>query len=482
MELNKLTIKEVSVGLEKKEFTSEDVTKACLGAIQSKDKDLNAFITVTDKLALAEARASDLRRKKSDLKGSLDGVPIAVKDNMALKDFPTTAGSKMLESFEPTYDAFVIEKLKEEGMIMLGKTNMDEFAMGSSTESSYFGSTKNPYDTSRVPGGSSGGSAVSVASDESICALGSDTGGSIRQPASFCGVVGFKPTYGAVSRNGLFAMASSLDQIGPLTKSVEDAEILFDAISKYDRKDSTCSKEGISEIKKNKKVGSLKGLKIGVLKEGFGKGIDDNVKREIKANIDMLAISGADVEEISIPILDYALAVYYVLMPVEASSNLGRYDGVKYGFSVKDNIRDLNDVYQKSRAEGFGDEVKRRIIIGAYASSAGYIDEYYVKAVKVSVKIKEELDKVFEKFDCIVSSTTPTTAFKIGENKDPLSMYMSDILTVPANIAGLPSISIPVGEIDGLPVGLQITGKKWSDKTLLSVAKEAEKLLTKENG
>ena len=360
-------------------------------------------------------------------------------------------------------------------MVILGKANMDEFAMGSSTENSYFGPTKNPHDTSRVPGGSSGGAAASVAANETICSLGSDTGGSIRQPASFCGTVGFKPTYGAVSRSGLFAMSSSLDQIGPLTKTVEDAEILFKAINKHDRRDSTSSEEGIKKIHQDKEA---KNVKIAVLKEGFGRGIDEDVSNCVKEKIESFKKEGIKVEEISIPILDYALATYYIIMSVESSSNLGRYDGVKYGHSANKDAKDLLEVYTKSRSEGFGDEAKRRIILGAYASSAGYVDQYYIKAKKVALIIREEFDKVFKKYDAIISPTAPTTAFKIGENvEDPLSMYMSDILTVPVNIAGLPSISIPCGKVEGLPVGLQITGQRWSDKKVLAVAKKMERII-----
>lgn len=478
---NKLTIEEVAKGLEEKRFSSLDVTKDCLDSIKAQEKDINAFITITDELAIKQAKESDARRTKGQSLSKLDGVPIAIKDNMATDGVKTTAGSKMLEDFVPSYDAFVVRKLKEAGAVIIGKTNMDEFAMGSSTESSYFGPTKNPHDLERVPGGSSGGSAAAVASDEAICALGSDTGGSIRQPAAFCGVVGFKPTYGAVSRNGLFAMSSSLDQIGPITKTVEDAEILFDIISDYDRKDSTCDEKGIENIGKDKSNVDLKNLKVGVLKEGFGDGVEKGVKEGITETVERLKKEGVTVEEIDIRVLKYALAVYYVLMPVEVSSNLGRYDGIKYGYSVENDkdvkVNNLLDVYSKSRKGGFGVEAKRRIMLGAYASSSGYIDQYYLQAKKVAVKIRQELDKAFAKFDIIISPTSPTVSFKLGEKSDHLSMYLADIFTVPANIAGLPSISIPCGEVDGLPVGLQITGQRWADKKVLAVAKEIEKAL-----
>ncbi|PIZ00528.1 Asp-tRNA(Asn)/Glu-tRNA(Gln) amidotransferase GatCAB subunit A [bacterium (Candidatus Howlettbacteria) CG_4_10_14_0_8_um_filter_40_9] len=482
MKLNEFTIKEVVKGLEEKRFSSLDVTKDCLNSIKKQEKDLNAFITVTEELVLKQAKESDSRRAKGGTLSTLDGVPVAIKDNMAVKDFPTTAGSKILEDFVPSYDAFVVQKLKESGAVIIGKTNMDEFAMGSSTESSHFGSTKNPHDLERVPGGSSGGSAVAVAADEAICALGSDTGGSIRQPASFCGVVGFKPTYGAVSRNGLFAMASSLDQIGPITKTVEDAEILFENICDYDKKDSTSNEKGIETVGKNNGNIDLKNLKVGVLKDGFGDGVEDGVKKNVVETVERLKKEGAIVEEIDIEVLKYALAVYYVLMPVEVSSNLGRYDGIKYGYSVEKEkdieIKNLLDVYSKSRTKGFGAEAKRRIILGAYASSAGYIDQYYLQAKKVAVKIRQEFDKIFENYDVIISPTAPTTAFKLGEKSDPLSMYLGDIFTVPANIAGLPSISIPCGKVDGLPVGLQITGQRWEDKKVLSIARAIEKVIS----
>ena len=481
MKLNELTIKEVAEGLKEKKFSSLDVSKACLAKIKEEEPRINAFITVTKNLALEQAKESDTRHAKGLSLGKLDGVPVAVKDNIAVMDFPTTAGSKMLEDFVPPYDAFVTQKLKEAGAVIVGKTNMDEFAMGSSTESSYFGPTKNPHDLTRVPGGSSGGSAAAVSANEVICALGSDTGGSIRQPASFCGIVGFKPTYGTVSRNGLFAMASSLDQIGPLTKTVEDAEMLFDIISDYDRKDSTCDKSGVEKIKKDKKIEGLKGLKIGVLKEDLGKGTQDEIAESIKESVKGLNKLGAHSKEISMPVLGFALATYYIIMPVEVSSNLGRYDGIKYGYSVEKEkeieIKNLIAVYLKTRAKGFGAEAKRRIMLGAYASSAGYIDQYYLKAKKVAAKIRGEFDKIFKSHDIIISPTAPTTAFKLGEKTDPLSMYLSDIFTIPANIAGLPSISISCGEVNGLPVGLQITGQRWSDRKVLAIAKAIEKVI-----
>lgn len=478
--LNELNIVEVAQGLKERKFSSLDVTKACLESIKTKDKDLNAFITVTEELALKQAKESDERRVKGENLDELDGVPIAIKDNIAVRDIRTTAGSKMLEDFVPSYDAFVIKKLKDAGAVIIGKTNMDEFAMGSSTESSYFGSTKNPHDLSRVPGGSSGGSAAAVASNEAICAIGSDTGGSIRQPASFCGVVGFKPTYGAVSRNGLFAMASSLDQIGPVTKTVEDAETIMDVLNIYDPKDSTCSKNGIVRIKEQARA-NRETIKVAVLRDSFSEGVDKDVASLLKEKIEILKGKGFEITEIEMPILKYALAVYYIIMPVEASSNLGRYDGIKYGYSVvrdkKNEVRDLLDVYTNSRAGGFGTEVKRRIMLGAFASSSGYIDQYYLKAKNVAAKIREEYDDNFKKFDIIISPTSPTTAFKLGEKEDPISMYLADIFTVPANIAGLPSISIPCGEVDSLPVGLQITGQRWEDKKVLAVAKILEKTM-----
>lgn len=469
-DLNKLTLVEASEKLESGEIKSEDLVLDCLAAIE-KAKDLNAFITVFKDEAACEARESDKRRAVGKALSKFDGIPIAVKDVMALRDHPTTCGSKILENFIPPYDAFAIKKLKEAGFIILGKTNMDEFAFGSSTETSFIGPTKNPWDKTRVPGGSSGGSAAAVAADLCIAALGSDTGGSVRQPASFCGIVGLKPTYGKVSRNGLFAYGSSLDQIGPLTKTVEDAIELINIIADYDECDSTSVKTKKSHLR------NVTGLRVGIPKEFFGKGLDPEVEKVIRGAIDKLKSSGAEIKEVSLPSIKYALSVYYIVALAEASSNLARYDGIKYGHSVHDKVSKLGDVYFGSRTEGFGDEAKRRIMLGSYILSAGYYDAYYLKAQRVRAKIKSELDKVFEKVDVLVGPVAPTPAFKIGEKiDDPLQMYLEDIYTVPVNPAGIPGVSVPAGLAEGLPVGLQILGPQFGEDKIMSVALEVEKL------
>lgn len=484
MNLNELTIKEAVDLLKEGKISSFDLTKSCLEAAK-KNKDLNAYITLCEKEALAGAKESDQRRKKGKLLSNYDGIPLAVKDNISTSGIKTTAGSKILENFIPPYDAFVIEKIKKAGMIILGKTNLDEFAMGSSTETSYFRPTKNPIDKTRVPGGSSGGSATAVASDQCLAALGSDTGGSIRQPASFCGVIGFKPTYGAVSRYGLLAMASSLDQIGPLTKTVGDAKILFEIISGRDERDST-SIELKSKIKnsfdsaQDKQKSKINELKIGVPKEYFVKGIEEETEKAVKEAIKNLEKIGAKIIDVSLPHTEYALACYYIIMPSEASTNLARYDGIKYGYSTaqspKLRAQSLLDVYLKSRAKGFGNEVKRRIMLGTYSLSAGYIAKYYLKAAKVRTLIKKDFDEVFKKVGLLITPTSPTTAFKLGEKlEDPIKMYLSDIFTVPVNLAGLPAISVPAGkDKKGLPVGLQIIGPQWSEEKILNLASQFE--------
>jgi len=474
MDLEKLTLKKTSGLLSKKELSALDLAKAFLERSKKLNKKLNAYITVLEKEALEQARQSDKRITNNEKRGLLDGVPIAIKDNLCLENSLTTCGSRILENFIAPYDATVIEKLKKAGTIFLGKTNMDEFAMGSSTETSYFGPTKNPWDEKRVPGGSSGGSAAAVASGMALAAIGSDTGGSIRQPASFCGVVGFKPTYGAVSRYGLIAMASSLDQIGPIAKNVSDARILFQAISDYDEKDSTSLKIKNLKLNENCKL-KIENLRIGIPKEYFVTGIDKNVEKIIKAAIKKYQDLGAKIEEISLPHTKYALAAYYIIMPSEVSSNLARYDGIKYGLSRIKNyelrIKNLIDTYFQIRADGFGDEAKRRIILGTFALSAGYYDAFYLKAKKVQSAVKKDFDKVFSKVDFILTPTSPTTAFKIGEKiDDPISMYLSDIFTVPVNLAGLPAISLPCGLVQGLPVGLQIIGPQFSDFGVLKLA------------
>jgi len=474
-----LTIKEASEKLNKGEITSLKLTQDYLDRIKKLNPKINAYILVLEDIAIKSAKASDERRKNKKVLSPIDGIPIAIKDNMAMDGTITTAASKILENFVAPYDATVISKLKNAGAVIIGKTNMDEFAMGSSTENSAFYPTKNPWDIKRVPGGSSGGSAASVAADMSVAALGSDTGGSIRQPASLCGVVGFKPTYGLVSRYGLFAMASSLDQIGPITKTAGDAEILFNIIAGYDEKDSTSIKNHELRIK-NKES---KDITIGIPKEYFAQGLDPKVNDIIQKSINTLKKLGAKIIDISLPNSHFALSCYYIIMPVEVSSNLARYDGVKYGYrevkSIKSKVESLLDVYLKSRANGFGAESKRRIMLGAYASSAGYIGKFYNQAQKVKALIVQDFNEAFKKVDFIIGPVSPTTAFPLGEKtSDPLKMYLSDIYTISVNLAGLPAISVPAGFTDKnageLPAGLHIIGQQFSDKDLLKLAIEFE--------
>jgi len=464
MKLEKLTIESAHRGLEKKEFSCVELTQSYLDKIKKENKNINDFLLITDKLALSQAKKVDEKISKNSKIGYLEGIPVAIKDSILVKDHKTTAGSKILENYIAPYDSFAVEGLKKAGVVIMGKTNLDEFAMGSSTENSAFGVVKNPCDITRVPGGSSGGSTAAVAADHCLGALGSDTGGSVRQPSSFCGVVGFKPSYGMVSRSGLIAMASSLDQIGPIAKTVHGARLIFDAIKGKDLLDATT----IGELKIKKKDLRYEDLKIGIPKEYFGEGIDIGVREVIKRTIKSFEDIGFEPIEISLPNTEYALAVYYIIMPAEVSANLSRYDGIKYGFSAKE--KGLLNNYLKSRAKGFGDETRRRIILGTYVLSAGYKDAYYGKAQKVRALIKKEFEKIFEKVDLILTPTAPTTAFKIGEKEDPLSMYLSDIYTVPASLAGLPAISVPCGEINNLPVGLQIIGPQFNDDLVLDTA------------
>ncbi|UCG77277.1 MAG: Asp-tRNA(Asn)/Glu-tRNA(Gln) amidotransferase subunit GatA [Nitrospirota bacterium] len=451
--------------LEKKEITPEDAVKAFLNRIDSVDKDVKAFVTVNVEAAIEIA--GELTH--ADRTGDLWGIPIAVKDNIVTRNIRTTCSSRVLENFIPPYESTATERLIGQNYIMIGKTNLDEFAMGSSTENSGFYATRNPWSLDRVPGGSSGGSAAAVAADECAAALGSDTGGSIRQPASFCGVVGMKPTYGRVSRYGLVAFASSLDQIGPVTKNVKDAAILLNAISGYDRCDSTSV--NIDAPDHTSMLGNdIKGLKIGMPKEYFIEGIDGEVEASVKKAIGQLESLGAEIIEISLPHTGYAVATYYIIATSEASSNLARYDGVRYGLRVEGD--DLIDMYMKTRSEGFGDEVKRRIMLGTFALSSGYYDAYYLKAQQVRTLIRQDFQKAFGEVDVIATPTVPTTAFKIGEMiDDPLQMYMSDILTISVNLAGLPAISVPCGfSSDDLPIGLQIIGKHFNEVEVLKTA------------
>jgi len=463
-----LTIHEASQLLRNKKLSSLELTKACLERIRQVEPKVHALVTVTDELALSQAKKADRLIEQGDT-NPLTGIPVVIKDNMCTNGLRTTCSSKMLETFVPPYDATVVEKLNGCGAVMVGKANMDEFAMGSSTEHSAFFTTHNPWDLSRVPGGSSGGSAVAVAAEEAIYALGSDTGGSIRQPAGFCSVVGLKPTYGRVSRYGLVAFASSLDQIGPLTKDVTDCAIVLNAIAGYDNKDSTSAPYPVPDYTRCLRT-DLEGLAIGVPKEYFIAGMQGEVEKAIRAAIDRLKELGAKVGEVSLPHTPHALAVYYIIAPSEASANLARYDGVKYGFSYQE-TDNMWEALEKTRQLGFGDEVKRRIMLGTYALSAGYYDAYYLKAQKVRTLIRREFDQAFEKYDALVTPTSPSVPFKIGEKlDDPLQMYLSDVFTIPVNIAGLPAITIPAGFADGLPIGMQLIGKPFGEETILKIA------------
>ncbi len=466
MDIKSLTIKDTINGFKKKEFLPEELRQAFLRLIKKENKELNAYLNIFEESDSGEGR------------GILAGVPCAVKDNILIEDTRCTAGSKILENYVSTYDSTVIKKLKEAGAVFLGKTNLDEFAMGSSTENSAFGPTKNPHDLTRVPGGSSGGSAAAVAGGLAVFALGSDTGGSIRLPASFCGVVGLKPTYGRVSRYGLMAMASSLDQIGTLTKNVYDSALVLNLIAGQDNYDSTTLSEEIKDYTQDLDR-PLKGLKIGVPKEYFGQGLDSEVANSIQKAIAKLQSLGGEIVEVSLPHSEYALAAYYIIMPSEVSANLARYDGIKYGFS-KSKAKNLMNVYLESRGQGFGEEARRRIMLGTHSLSSGYYDAYYRKAQQVRTLVKKDFDEAFKKVDVIIGPTAPTVAFKIGEKiNDPLSMYLSDIYTVAINLAGIPAISVPCGfvqvEDKNLPVGLQIIGNQFDEATILRVAYNYER-------
>lgn len=460
-ELYLLTAHELQAKIGGEETSPSKILESLFKRIGDIDKRIKAFVR------LNEECVSKIPEKK---KGKLYGIPVLVKDNICVKDEETTCGSKILKGFKPPYDATVITRLKDEGAILIGKANMDEFAFGSSCETSCYGPTKNPWDLERIPGGSSGGSAAAVAGDETILALGSDTGGSIRQPASLCGVVGLKPTYGRVSRYGLIAFASSLDQIGPITKDVKDAALMMNTIAGYDEMDSTSVDMAVPDYTRSL-TKDIKGLRIGVPKEYFIEGIDKEVESSVKKAAAVLKDLGAKVVEISLPHTQYAVSAYYIVAPAEASSNLARFDGVQYGFRFE-NASDLIDMYIKTRSKGFGNEAKRRILLGAYCLSTGYYDAYYLKAQKVRTKIREDFDNAFKNCDCIITPTSPTAAFKIGEKMDdPLSMYLSDIFTISANLAGIPAISIPCGFTkDNLPIGLQILAKPFDEETLFRAA------------
>ena len=465
-DITSLTAWELKEKLDNNELTAEEITNAYADRIKEKEPEVQAFVTTTIESAIQKSKEIDKNREK----GTLEGIPIGIKDNMCTKNVLTTCSSKMLENFVSPYDATVMEKINKEELPMLGKLNMDEFAMGSSTENSAIKITHNPWNLNKVPGGSSGGSAAAVAADMVPWALGSDTGGSIREPAAFCGVVGLKPTYGLVSRYGLVAFASSLDQIGPITKDVRDSAMLLNIITGHDEKDSTSydrpKEDYVAAIKND-----VKGLKIGVPKEFFGEGIQDDVKEQLQNAIETYKQLGATVEECSLDIAEYALATYYIIACAEASSNLGRFDGIRYGYRAKD-FTNLKELYRKSRTEAFGEEVKRRIILGTYVLSSGYYDAYYKKAQKVRTIVKKDFDKVFEEFDVLLTPTTPTVAFDIGSKiSNPLEMYMSDILTVSINIAGVPAISIPCGkDNEGMPIGMQLIGKHFDEEKILRAA------------
>jgi aspartyl/glutamyl-tRNA(asn/gln) amidotransferase, A subunit len=475
MELYSLTVSEIARKIKEKEITIKEVLDSVYNRIENVEEKVSAYVTLTKEQAYNRATKLQERLDNGEDIGIMGGVPIAIKDNICTNGIKTTCSSKMLENFVPFYDATVIEKLENAGAIIIGKTNMDEFAMGSSTENSAIKKTKNPWDLERVPGGSSGGSAAAVACDIAPCALGTDTGGSIRQPASFCNVVGLKPTYGLVSRYGVVAYASSLDQVGPLTKSVEDAAILLNVIAGKDEKDTTSAdipkKDYLKSIKDD-----IKGKKIGVPTEFISDGINEDVKKAYEENLNTLKELGAEIIEIKLDYAKYSLPTYYIIATAEASSNLGRYDGIRYGHRAKD-FSSLDELYVKSRTEGFGDEVKRRIMLGTYVLSSGYYDAYYKRGQKVRTLIIDDFKKAFEKCDVIAIPTTPNTSFKFGEKtSNPLEMYLEDIYTVPVNIAGLPGISVPGGfDKNGMPIGMQFISKAFDEENLLQVAYTFEK-------
>lgn len=477
MELFERNACELSGMLKNKEISSVELTKSVFGRIHAVEDKVDAYLTLDEENALKKAEEIDSKIANGEELSPLAGIPIGIKDNISTKGLRTTCASKMLENYVPPFNAAVMDKIEQSGAVVTGKLNMDEFAMGSSTENSYFKATKNPFDTERIPGGSSGGSAAAVAAREAVVTLGSDTGGSIRQPASYCGVVGLKPTYGSVSRYGLVAFASSLDQIGPLGKCVEDVAMVQSIIAGHDRMDATSAYREYPDYRAGLK-NDVKGLKIGLPKEYFGAGIDENVKTSVINAVKELEKAGAEIKEISLPSTDYALNSYYIISSAEASSNLARFDGVRYGFRAE-NYDGLVDMYERTRSEGFGDEVKRRIMLGTFVLSSGFYDAYYKKAKLLQKRIANEFTEQFKDIDVIAAPTVPSTAFKIGENTgDPLKMYATDICTVTVNIAGLPALSIPCGYDDkGLPIGLQLIGDKFEEQKLLNTAYAYEKIL-----
>ena len=470
MSLMSLTAVELGKKIKAKEVTVVEAVQEALDAVEKKEKDVNSFVTVMRKEALEKAKEVQEKIDNGELTGPLAGVPVAIKDNMCTKGTLTTCSSKILRNFVPTYTAQAVANLEEAGAVIIGKTNMDEFAMGSTTETSAFGPTKNPWNTEHVPGGSSGGSCAAVAAEECSYALGSDTGGSIRQPSSFCGVTGIKPTYGTVSRYGLIAYGSSLDQIGPVAKDVTDCATILEVIASHDTKDSTSVEREDYDFT-SALVDDVKGIKIGIPKDYFGEGLDPEVKEAVLAAAKVLEQKGAIVEEFDLSLVEYAIPAYYTIACAEASSNLERFDGVKYGYRAKE-YQGLHNMYKKSRSEGFGAEVKRRIMLGSFVLSSGYYDAYYLKALRTKALIKKAFDKAFEKYDIILGPAAPTTAPKLGESlSDPLKMYLGDIYTISVNLAGLPGISLPCGtDSKGLPIGLQLIGDCFAEKKLIRTA------------
>lgn len=476
MGCEKMTAIEIGNKIKAGELSAREAVESVFKTIDEKEDLLNCYVTLMRDEAMA--RAEDVQKKISsgELCGPLAGVPVAVKDNMCTKDVLTTCSSKILSGFKPSYTAEAVINLEKAGAIIIGKTNMDEFAMGSTTETSYYGPTRNPHDTSRVPGGSSGGSAAAVASGEASAALGSDTGGSIRQPASYCGVVGMKPTYGTVSRYGLIAYGSSLDQIGPITSNVADCAAMLEAISSHDKKDSTSLERKDTDFT-SALVDNVKGMRIGIPADYFGKGIDEDVKKAVLKAAEDLKCAGALVEEFNLELVDYAIPAYYTIACAEASSNLERFDGVKYGYRTAE-YTDLHNMYKKTRSEGFGPEVKRRIMLGSFVLSSGYYDAYYLKALRVKALIKKSFDEAFEKYDCILGPVAPTTAPKTGTSlEDPLKMYLGDIYTIAVNLCALPAISLPCGrDRNGMPIGMQLIGNCFDEKKIIRTAYTYENL------
>jgi aspartyl-tRNA(Asn)/glutamyl-tRNA(Gln) amidotransferase subunit A len=478
MSLSKLKILEAHKGLKNKDFSCKELVGSHIKEAEDKDKDINAYVLQNFEVAMDDAGKIDEKIKKGEDIKILEGLPVSIKDCFCVKGMESTASSNILKGYVPPYDATAVKKVLEQGSIILGKVNTDEFTMGASTETSAYGVTKNPYDLERVAGGSSGGSAASVAAGMAMYSLATDTGGSIRQPATFCGVPGLKVTYGRVSRYGAMSMASSLDTIGPIAKSVEDLAIVLGAIAGHDKKDSTTPKVEVPDYVKELDK-DIKGLKIGVPKEYFIEGLSKDAQKSVEEAMQKLKDLGAEMVDISLPHTEHAIATYYIIAPSEISSNMARYDGVRYGFSVTRNkdekVKNLMDIYKKSKSQGFGPEVKRRIMLGTYALSTGYYDAYYKKAMKVRTLIKQDFDKAFLKVDAIIAPVTPGPAFKMGENTDdPLRMYLEDIFTAPVNLAGVPSLSVPFGKSKNLPLGVQIIGRHFNEKTILQIGNKLE--------